>query len=155
MSEMRTYRARERGYVDDRMVEEDEIFSTTAPKGRWMALLDDKGNELPDPDPAPVSTVDASAEAIEAVRRELTEKAKVIIDDMRRDFDEQLRAETERADNTRDELDKLKANVGQVLADADAATDKATQRAEAAEKERDALKAELEKLKAPATGAKK
>lgn len=142
MSEMRTYRARERGYVDDRMVEENEVFTTTAPKGKWMALLDDKGNELPDPEPAP--PVDASAEAIETVRRELTEKAKAIIDDMRKDFDAKLKAETERADAAEKQL-----------AGADEAADKATQRAEAVEKERDALKAELEKLKAPATGAKK
>ena len=143
MSEMRTYRARERGYVDDRMVEEGEVFTTTAPKGRWMALLDDKGSELADPDPAPASTVDANAEAIEAVRRELTEKAQAIIDEMRKDFDAKLKAETDRADAAEKQLGS-----------ADEATDKATQRAEAAEKEREALKAEVEKLKAPATGAK-
>lgn len=142
MSEMRTYRARERGYVDDRMVEEGEVFTTTAPKGKWMALLDDKGNELSDPEPVP--PVDASAEAIEAVRRELTEKAKAIIDDMRKDFDAKLKAETERADAAEKQLTSV-----------DEAADKATQRAEAAEKERGALNAEVEKLKAPATGAKK
>lgn len=141
MSEMRTYRARERGYVDDRMVEEGEVFTTAAPKGKWMALLDDKGKELPDPEPVP--PVDVSGEAIEAVRRELTEKAKAFIDDMRKEFDAKLKAETERADAAEKQL-----------AGADEATDKATQRAEAAEKERDALKTELEKLKAPAAVAK-
>lgn len=51
MAESKTYRARERGYCDDRMIEEGETFTTAAPKGKWMALLDKDGNELPDPEP--------------------------------------------------------------------------------------------------------
>lgn len=53
MAEAKTYRARERGYVDDRMVEAGETFTTSAPKGSWMALLDKDGNELDDPEPEP------------------------------------------------------------------------------------------------------
>jgi hypothetical protein len=33
---MPTYRAKERGYVDERIVEDGELFTTDAPKGSWM-----------------------------------------------------------------------------------------------------------------------
>jgi chromosome segregation ATPase len=54
MADLKTYRARERGYADDAMIEEGQTFSTAAPKGKWMALLDKNGNEIPDPEPEPV-----------------------------------------------------------------------------------------------------
>jgi len=152
MGEIKTYRAREAGYVDDRFVEEGETFSTASPKGKWMALLDENGNEVPEPEPEP--PVDPS-EALDAVRREVTEQAKVVFDQMRADFEQKLKAETARADAAEKTFSDYKAEAEQLLHDADAATDKATQRAEAAEKERDALKADAEKAKtAPAAKAK-
>jgi hypothetical protein len=146
MGEIKTYRAREAGYVDDRFVEEGETFTTASPKGKWMALLDKDGNELPDPEPE--KKPDTSAEAIEAVRREVTEKAQVVFDQMRSDFEDKLKAETSRADNAEKLLGEARADFEKQLAEADTATDKAAARADAAEKERDALKAELEKHKA-------
>ncbi|MEO7468535.1 MAG: hypothetical protein ABIV36_16085 [Sphingobium limneticum] len=152
MSELKTYRAREAGYVDDSFIEEGQTFTTAKPKGRWMALLDDKGNELPDPEPTPLAD---PSEALDAVRREVTEQAKVVFDQMRADFEEKLKAETVRADAAEKAFSDYKAEAEQLLRDADAATDKATQRAEAAEKERDALKADAEKAKtAPAAKVK-
>ena len=148
MGEIKTYRAREAGYVDDRFVEEGETFTTASPKGKWMALLDKDGNELPDPEPDPKP--DTSAEALAAVRREVTDKAQVVLDQMRVDFEQKLKAETARADAAEKAFSDHKAEVEQLLRNADAATDAATQRAEAAEKERDALKADLDKHKAPA-----
>jgi hypothetical protein len=134
MGELKTYRAREAGYVDDSFVEEGQTFTTAKPKGRWMALLDEKGNELPDPDPEPA--VDPS-EALEAVRREVTDQAQVVYDQMRADFDDTLKAETARANAAEKALSDYKADAEKLLRDADAA-----------EKERDALKAEVEKAKA-------
>ena len=142
MGEIKTYRAREAGYVDDRYIEEGVMFTTDKPKGKWMAELDDKGNEVPEADPEPV--VDHT-EALDAVRREVTEQAKVVFDQMRADFEEKLKAETARADAAEKAFSDYKSEAEQLLRDADAATDKATQRAEAAEKERDALKADAEK----------
>jgi hypothetical protein len=148
MGELKTYRAREAGYVDDSFVEEGAVFTTAKPKGRWMALLDDKGNEVPEPEPEPVAD---PADALDAVRREVTEKSQVVFDQMRGDFETKLKAETARADAAEKAFSDYKAEAEQLLRDADAATDKATQRAEAAEKERDALKAEVEKAKAAPT----
>jgi hypothetical protein len=152
MGELKSYRAREAGYVDDRYVVEGELFTTAKPKGSWMALLDEKGNEVPEPEPEP--PVDPS-EALSAVRREVTEQAKVVFDQMRADFEAKLKAETARADAAEKLVNEERERLGQLLADADAATDKATQRADAAEKERDALKADADKAKAaPAAKAK-
>lgn len=39
----KTYRASERGYVDGRIVEGGEVFTTTAPKGEWMDEAGGKG----------------------------------------------------------------------------------------------------------------
>lgn len=36
------YIANQRGYVDGRIIEEGEAFSTTAPKGSWMDVVDAK-----------------------------------------------------------------------------------------------------------------
>lgn len=33
---VKTYRAKERGYVDGRLIEAGEVFSTAAPRGAWM-----------------------------------------------------------------------------------------------------------------------
>jgi len=33
---MKTYRATQKGYVDERIVEEGDVFTTSAPKGSWM-----------------------------------------------------------------------------------------------------------------------
>lgn len=145
MSELKSYRAREAGYVDDRYVTEGEQFTTAKPKGKWMALLDEKGNEVPEPEPEPIAD---PAEAQDAVRREVTEKAQVVFDQMRADFETKLKAETARADAAEKAFSDYKAEAEKLLADADAATDKATQRAETAEKECDALKADAEKAKA-------
>ncbi|KQN09817.1 hypothetical protein ASE85_02460 [Sphingobium sp. Leaf26] len=153
MSELKTYRARERGYVDDRMVEEGETFTTAKPKGKWMAELDDKGNEIPDPEPEP--PVDVTSEAVAAAQLEIRERAQAVVDKMRTDFDDSLKAEKARADNAEKLLSDAKAESEKLLTEADAAIDKATQRAEAAEKEVEALKAEIAKLKtAPTAKAK-
>lgn len=37
---MATYRATQKGYVDERIVEEGEVFTTAAPKGSWMEELE-------------------------------------------------------------------------------------------------------------------
>jgi hypothetical protein len=151
MDKLKTYRARERGYVDDRMVEEGETFTTTAPKGKWMALLDDKGNEVPDPEPEPKAD---PGEALEAVRREVTEKAQLVFDQQRTDFEQKLQAETARADDAEKQLSEAKAGFEKQLSESDTALDKATQHIVDVEKERDALKAEVEKLKAAPAKAK-
>lgn len=146
MGELKTYRAREAGYVDDRYVTEGEEFTTAKPKGKWMALLDDKGNEVPEPEDVPKA--DLLTEAVAAKEVEIRQRAQSVMDDMRKDFNEKLRAEKARADDAEKLLGEAKAEHEKLIGDADAATDKATQRAEAAEKERDALKVDLEKAKA-------
>ena len=77
MAEMKTYRARERGYIDDRMIEEGETFTSAAPKGRWMALLDKDGNEVEDPEPEPkpdlAAELKAANERAEAAEKEVGE----------------------------------------------------------------------------------
>lgn len=152
MSELKTYRAREAGYVDDSFIEEGKTFTTTKPKGKWMALLDENGNEVPEAELEPA--VDHT-EALDAVRREVTEQAKVVFDQMRADFETKLKAETARADAAEKAFSDYKAEAEQLLRDADAGTDRATQRAEAAEKERDALKADAEKAKTAAAAKAK
>ncbi|WP_333883819.1 hypothetical protein [Sphingobium yanoikuyae] len=151
MDKLNTYRARERGYVDDRMVEEGETFTTAAPKGTWMALLDEKGNEVPDPEPEPKAD---PSEAIEAVRREVTEKAQVVFEQQRADFEQKLAAEKARADDAEKQLSEAKAGFEKQLSESDTVLDKATQHIAEVEKERDALKAEVEKLKAAPAKAK-
>lgn len=152
MGEPKTYRAREAGYVDDGYVEEGVKFTTDKPKGKWMALLDKDGNELPDPEPE--KKADPS-EAVEAVRREVTEKAQVVFDQMRADFEQKLKAETARADDAEKQLSEAKAGFEKQLSESDSVLDKATQHIADVEKERDALKAEVDKLKAaPATKTK-
>lgn len=152
MDEIKTYRAREPGYVDDAYIEAGATFSTSKPKGKWMAELDDKGNELPDPEPE--LPVDVTSEAVAAAQLEIRERAQVVMDQMRTDFDESLKEEKTRADHAEKLLSDAKAESEKLLTEADAAIDKATQRADAAEKEVDALKAEIAKLKAPAKAAK-
>lgn len=39
---MKTYRATQKGYADERIVEEGEIFTTSAPKGSWMEEVEPK-----------------------------------------------------------------------------------------------------------------
>lgn len=39
---MATYRATARGYVDSRIVEEGETFTTDSPKGSWMEEVEEK-----------------------------------------------------------------------------------------------------------------
>ncbi|APL94090.1 hypothetical protein AI27_06380 [Sphingomonas sp. BHC-A] len=97
MAELKTYRARERGYVDDRMIEEGETFTTAAPKGKWMALLDKDGNEIEDPEPEP------KADPLQAQ-----------IDELKSDLSTaQARAEgAEKArDDARAEADQLKSDL--------------------------------------------
>lgn len=151
MGEIKTYRARERGYVDDRFIEDGEVFSTDKPKGKWMALLDKDGNELPDPEPEKKPLVDD--DALEAVRRETTQKAQAVFDRMRAEFEGKLKAETSRADAAEKQFSDLKAEHDRLLSEWDVQVDQANARAEAAEKERDTLQAELAKPRA--TVAKK
>lgn len=42
MSKTVTYKALERGYIDGQIVDEGEVFTTAAPKGRWMEPVDAK-----------------------------------------------------------------------------------------------------------------
>ena len=145
-----TYRAIARGQTPDGVWHDaGSMFTTDAPEGDWMQPLDDAGQpiakEKRQPAPRPGSS--------DAIRKEIADKAKVIIADMQDDFDAKLKAETARADGAVEDLSKLKAEAEKGLIDAAEAADKATQRAEAAEKERDALQAEIAKLKA--TPAKK
>lgn len=144
MSGAVTYRAITRGQTPDGVWHDaGAMFTTDAPEGDWMQPLDDDGRPIAK-EKRPVVTKASLREVdVAEIRKEISEKAKAILDDMRTDFDAKLKAETERADAAEKQL-----------ASADEAADKATQRADAAEKERDALKAEVEKLKAPATGAK-
>lgn len=145
-----TYRAISRGQTPDGVWHDaGSMFTTDAPEGDWMQPLDDAGQpiakEKRQPAPRPGS--------LDAIRKEISDKAKVIIADMQDDFDGRLKAESDRANAAEDELSKLKASATEKgLIDAEAAA-MATQRAETAEKERDALQAEIAKLKA--TPAKK
>lgn len=42
MSKTATYKALERGYVDGQIIEEGEVFTTAARKGKWMEPVDAK-----------------------------------------------------------------------------------------------------------------
>lgn len=156
MSGAVSYRAIARGQTPDGVWHEPgALFTTDAPEGAWMQPLDEQGRPIPKEGKQVAPAAGASEEALDAVRREVTEQAKVVFDQMRDDFDEKLRAETVRADDAEKAFSDYKGEAEQLLRDADAATDKATQRAEAAEKERDALKADADKAKtAPAAKAK-
>jgi len=106
MAELKTYRARERGYIDDRMIEEGETFTTAAPKGRWMALLDKDGNEVEDPEPEPEKD---RAE-------EVAEQAQAYIDDLK-DMSEELETTLARAEGAEKARDDARAEADQLKAD--------------------------------------
>lgn len=73
MSDLKTYKATERGYVDGRIIEADQVFSTTAPKGEWMEPVRSKESEAAravqeaqDPKPSDIDLEKVSGDALTA-----------------------------------------------------------------------------------------
>lgn len=156
MSGAVSYRAIMRGQTPDGVWHEPGAqFTTDAPEGAWMQPLDAKGNPIAKEKPQAVVNAGANEAALEAVRREVTEKAQVVFDQQRTDFEQKLQAETARADDAEKQLSEAKAGFEKQLSESDTALDKATQHIVDVEKERDALKAEVEKLKAAPTAKAK
>lgn len=156
MSGAASYRAITRGQTPDGVWHDaGALLTTDAPEGAWMQPLDAKGNPIPKEKKQPVAAGTASEEALKAVRREVTEKAQVVFDQMRAGFEQKLKAEKSRADDAEKQLSEAKVGFEKQLSESDTVLDKATQHIAEVEKERDALKAEVEKLKAAPTAKAK